>query len=236
MKDVLIIKNITREGPGLLAMLLRKHGLTSDVVDLERGDVLPTLNHKALVVLGGPDSANDSSAKMQAELNFVRRAVDEAGVPYLGICLGMQVGVKALGGAVVKSPVKEVGLIDAAGDNFVVDLTAEGQESPLFAGLPTPLPVFHLHGETVELTSDMTVLGTGKYCHTQAVELAPRAYGIQSHFELTRDMLAEWAAHDPDLKPLDAETLKSRFDAAAADYTKIGLRIFGNFLSIANLI
>src|SRR3954468_16146854 len=98
---VLIVKNVTREGPGLLTGLLDHHEIGYDVVDLNRGDALPDpTSYAALVVLGGPDSANDQTAKMATELPAVKKAV-EAGMPYLGICLGLQVLVRAMGGKVV---------------------------------------------------------------------------------------------------------------------------------------
>lgn len=99
MADLLIVKNITREAPGLLARVLDEHNISYDVVDLDKGEPFPSpLTYKALVVLGGPDSANDATDKMQQELDQVRAAFT-AGLPYLGICLGLQVGVKAAGGA-----------------------------------------------------------------------------------------------------------------------------------------
>src|SRR5437868_3410493 len=104
---VLIVKNVTREGPGLLAVLLNRHEIGYDVVDLNMVDAFPDpTSYDALVVLGGPDSANDQTAKMTAELPAVKKAV-EAGMPYLGICLGLQVLVRAMGGKVVKNAVPE---------------------------------------------------------------------------------------------------------------------------------
>jgi hypothetical protein len=65
MNDVLIVKNISREGPGLLERILVEAGLTATVVDLDKGESFPSpLGYKALVVLGGPDSANDTTDKM----------------------------------------------------------------------------------------------------------------------------------------------------------------------------
>lgn len=235
MKDLLIIKNITREGPGLLESLLDDHKLSYDIVDLDKGEALPAFDHLALIVLGGPDSANDQTPKMTGELDLVRRAI-EAGTPYLGICLGLQVAVKALGGAIVRSPVKEVGLVDPDGQAFVVELTEAGSQDALFLGLPKVLSVFHLHGETVELTPGMTLLAQGKYCQSQILKLAPKAYGIQSHFELTPEMLGVWAAEDPDLAPLGRGALLEQFKKIEDDYTQIGRTIFTNFLAVAGLI
>jgi GMP synthase-like glutamine amidotransferase len=72
MEDVLIIKNISHEGPGLLADILTENNLSSRVVDLDAGEAFPDPNgFKAVIVLGGPDSANDTTLKMQTELTHL---------------------------------------------------------------------------------------------------------------------------------------------------------------------
>ena len=235
MSELLIVKNIPREGPGLLEGLLQEEGLDYDLIDLESGDTIPSPNdYKAMVVLGGPDSANDSTPKMTAELEKIKTAL-EANIPYLGICLGMQVLVKAAGGEVVKAENKEVGFIDPSGVQYDIQVTDEGKRSPLLVGLPDNLEVFHLHGETVVLTEKMTLLGTGRYCKNQIVQVSPTAYGIQSHFELTPEMLVAWAEQDPDLVPLGKEKLVADYEAIKDNYTAIGRTILSNFLKLAGL-
>jgi len=229
------MQNITREGPGLLEQVLRDEDVAFDVVDLDQGQELPSLDgYKALVVLGGPDSANDVTAKMTGELARIKEALN-AGMPYLGICLGLQTLVKAAGGKVVPGQVKEVGFIDPDNNQHTVTVTDEGKTDPLLADLPEVLDVFQLHGETVELTPDMTVLATGKFCRNQIVRVALNAYGIQSHFELTPEMLAVWAAHDSDLTPIGRDKLEADFRAIEQSYTTIGQTLLCNFLSIAEL-
>ncbi len=235
MAEVLIVQNITRERPGLLDQVLKKKGIPYDLVDLDAGEMFPDPRaYKAVVVLGGPDSANDTTNKMTAELAQIQLALD-AGVPYLGICLGLQTAVKAAGGRVVPGREKEIGLVDAQGAPYAVQLTEVGRTDPLFANLPTTLAVFQLHGETVELSPDMELLATGTHCQNQIVRIADRAYGIQSHFELTPDMLAVWAAEDPDLQPIGLESLKRAFERIREDYTNIGEALLTNFLHIAGL-
>lgn len=236
MNKVLIVKNISHEGPGLLAGLLEKHDLSYDLIDLDEGEAFPSPSgYKAVVVLGGPDSANDSTDKMSAELERIREILD-TGIPYLGVCLGLQTMVKAGGGTVVPAKTKEHGFIGPDGNNFTVELTDAGKSDPLFADLDAALEVFHLHGETVELANDMKLLATGKFCNNQIVKLGENAYGIQSHFELTAEMLSVWARNDPDLAPIGEEKLTSDFKKIKDAYTQTGNRIFSNFLKIAGLI
>lgn len=235
MSELLIVQNISREGPGLLEQVLRDEGVTFDLVDLDKGQDMPSLDgYKALVVLGGPDSANDDTIKMTTELSRIKDGLD-ADIPYLGICLGLQALVKAAGGKVIPGEVKEVGFIDPDNNQYTVAVTDEGKTDPLLAGLPETLDVFQLHGETVELTPDMTVLATGKFCKNQIVRVADKAYGIQSHFELTPEMLAVWAEQDPDLIPIGKDKLQADFEAIKHSYTNIGQTLLRNFLRIAKL-
>jgi GMP synthase (glutamine-hydrolysing) len=238
---VLIIQNITREGPGLLSRLLDEVAVGYDIADLSAGDTFPDpTKYAALVVLGGPDSANDTTQKMAGELAQVKKAFD-AGVPFLGICLGLQVAVKVMGGSVVKSPVKEIGLSTPDGVPYSVSLTslaltALGRKDPLFVGLTNHFRVFQLHGETVDLTDSMQLLAVGQECHNQIVKFRRNAYGIQSHFELTRGMLIEWIKADPDLKPIGEQKLLAEFGEIEEVYTLTGLALLSNFLHIAGVI
>ena len=204
------------------------------VVDLDQGEALPDNpnSYGAVVVCGGPDSANDDTDKMKEELAFISKVL-EANLPYIGVCLGLQALVKAAGGRVIKSPLKEVGFKDPEGAQFEIELTTAGMVDPLFKSLETPFDVFHLHGETVEITNTMSVLGTGKHCTNQIVKVGESAYGIQCHFELTLEMFEVWLQEDADLLELDSSQLKKDFAAIQDSYTQTGNTLFTNFLNIA---
>lgn len=234
MKQILIIQN-SHEEAGVLEILLNERNIPHTVQRLNETVVEPLENsnkYGAIVVLGGPDSANDDTKKMHSELAFIRQALAQ-NVPYLGICLGLQTLVKAAGGVVVKNPTREVGLRDPNGKASMINLTSEGKNDPLFAGLTDQFHVFHLHGETVEITPSMMLLGTGPFCHNQVVRVAERAYGLQCHFELTPEMFEDWVTSDPDLLLLDTEKLRSDFANIKEEYTNVGRKLFENFLHIA---
>lgn len=233
MNEVLIVKNITREGPGILEEELRARGVAYTVIDLDSGQNLPKgKDFGAIIVLGGPDSANDQNEKIMGELAYIREQLAQ-GTPYLGICLGLQLLVKAAGGNVVMSPVKEIGFMDPEGGRFQVELTEAGGESPLFEGLSTTFSVFHLHGETVELTEDMKLLATGQFCRNQIVLVGKSAFGIQCHFELTPSMFETWVQEDEDLMKLDGDKLRKEFADIQEEYQQVGQKLFSNFLNIA---
>lgn len=232
-KEILIVKNISEEGPGLLEELLQERGIGYQVADLQQGELFPPVeNFGAIVVLGGPDSANDCNEKMENELARIAEVI-ALQIPYLGICLGLQTLVKAAGGKVVKNPMKEIGFIDPDGNPFAVELTSEGKRDPMFEGLDHSFEVFHLHGETVELTAGCTLLGVGRLCPNQIVRVGPNAYGIQCHFELTAEMFGVWLNEDADLLLLDKEVLQAQFESIRVKYTHVGRQLFHNFLKLA---
>ena len=235
MSQVLLVKNISREGPGLLEGILRGRNISYDLVDLAAGEAFPApAGYKAVIVFGGPDSANDTTEKMTAELGRIKEVLDQ-NIPYLGICLGLQTLVKAAGGEVLKAPVREIGFVDAEGVPYQVDVTEAGKAAPLFAGLTSPLHVFQLHGETVALTPDMSLLATAKTCQNQVVRVGKNAYGIQPHFELTPDMLQVWGTEDPDLIPIGLPKLNEQFAAIQTQYEQIGKTLFNNFLDVVGV-
>jgi GMP synthase (glutamine-hydrolysing) len=77
---------------GVYGEVLAERGLDVDVVRLHENESLPDWRaYDALVVMGGPMSAYDEAEHpwLHDEKTAIREAV-EAGVPYLGVCLGSQ--------------------------------------------------------------------------------------------------------------------------------------------------
>ena len=232
-QKVLIVKNISREGPGLLELVLKDENIPFNIVDLNEGKRFPDpREYSAVFVFGGPDSANDQTDKMREELKIIKQAVD-AGIPYFGVCLGMQTLVKAAGGEVYKHDAQEIGLRDSEGNYFEIDLTNEGKKDPIFIGLKSPLKIFHLHGETVGLGDGMKLLATGKYCRNQVVKIGNNVYGFQGHLELTDSMLEDWITQDPDLKSVNAASLRFDYNTISSEYQNNGRTILNNFLELA---
>lgn len=233
---VLIVKNIAREGAGLLVERLNSQRISFDIADLDKGEDFPEpKGYSVVFVFGGPDSANDTTPKIKKELKRVTEAI-KAGVPYFGVCLGMQILVKAGGGEIFKNEVKEIGWRDQEGKYFEIELTKAGKQDPLFSGLSSSLKVFHLHGETVRLTDRMKLLATGKHCKNQVVKINSNAYGFQGHIELTSLMFEEWVSQEPDLRLSDKIALSKDYSKIKNEYEFNGRKIFDNFLSVTGVI
>ena len=234
-KKVLIVQNIARESAGLIEEVMDKRNYESDMVDVNKKDFPEPSKYDAVIVLGGPDSANDKTPKMLNELQRIREILDSE-IPYFGVCLGMQTLVKANGGEVYKNTVKEIGFRAPDGNYFEIDLTNEGKKDPLFRGITSPLKIFHLHGETVSLRNGMSLLATGRHCRNQVVKVGKTAYGFQGHLELNKQTLEKWIKEDSDLNSISASHLRSDFKKLKAEYQNNGRIILTNFLKIAGLI
>lgn len=233
---LLIVQNISHEGPGILEELLNEYEIAFEQYDLSKGESLPDPSTCAgMVVLGGPQSANDANAQITGELKAIRAALN-AGVPYLGICLGLQLLVKAAGGEVVRCHRKEIGFREPDGEPFMAELTETGRTDALFRGMPEQLRVFQLHGETVELAEGMALLATGRGCKHQVVRVGNNAWGLQCHFEMTPAMFESWLGIDADLRTMNREELLAEFEAISAGYAETGRAILLNFLAVTGLV
>lgn len=182
---VAVLLHDPAEPAGLIDGLLSAMGHSATVVRLDETNEVPGgLDEAALVLMGGPMSANDEVGHpwLASEKALVRRVVG-AGRPVLGVCLGAQMIASALGARVYASD-REVGWRTLKG--------VPG--NPIF---PPAFPAFELHGETFDLPAGAAVvLATGDRVPHQAFTVGS-AVGLQFHLEATAPMIAAWSASLP---------------------------------------
>ncbi|MFG1344592.1 type 1 glutamine amidotransferase [Xanthobacter autotrophicus DSM 431] len=185
---VLVFQHVPEEHPGSFRDLMQADGVTWDPIELDAGEAIPALEgYDALMVFGGPMDVwqEEEHPWLVAEKAAIRAWIG-AGKPYLGICLGHQLLADALGGRVGLMPGPEVGVTD-------VSLTQAGRASPLFQGLPDTFPTLQWHGAAVQAPPPGgVILAQNAHCPIQALQVGPRAFGIQYHVELTDETVPEW--------------------------------------------
>jgi GMP synthase (glutamine-hydrolysing) len=227
---VLVLKNNLHEGPGILSGILKNRDIVADIVEYNGRVPLPSLSaYAAVFMLGGPESANDLTKKMQGTIGFVREII-RSDIPYFGICLGMQVLVKATGGQVNRCKKDEIGWRDSKKEYYRIYMNDLGRNDPLFAGIGGSIPLFQLHGEMAEPSIVGEVLGFGDDCPVQVVKEGRLAYGIQGHIEIDEPLLNTLIREDPHLSSLDSGKILSDYHDIREEYTTNGTRILSNFL------
>ncbi len=181
MSDVLVIQNTRIEGSGVLGELLKSDGFKIKSVFAKK-EQISSNDSSLLIVLGGPQSVNDSLTFLRDEEQLIRNFVSKE-KPVLGICLGSQLIAKAFGANVHPSEKKEIGFYD--------DLVINDTNSNLFSGFKNPFTVFHWHGDTFELPKHSVRLVHSKNYQNQAFQLQT-AVGLQFHLEVDANMVNLW--------------------------------------------
>jgi GMP synthase-like glutamine amidotransferase len=185
--NLLIVKHVDIEGPGLIEDCLRQEKIPYQVLSLESGLHLPKLDNLThIVFLGGPMNVyeEDRYPFLIEEDLFIKEAI-QRGKSILGICLGAQLIAKALGAKVFKASAKEIGWYD-------VSLTRIGSIDPFFSHLPRTFSVFQWHEDTFEIPHGAILIATSSVVPHQAFRYGDNAYGLQFHIEVTQDIIREW--------------------------------------------
>jgi len=178
-----------------------------------------------LIIMGGPQSANDPDPGLAGEMRLIGEAV-EKGVPTLGVCLGAQLIAKTLGARVYRNPAKEIGWAP-------VYFTEDAKLDPLFGGFASPTTFFHWHGETFDLPEGARWLACSDLCRHQAFRYGTNVYGVQFHPEIQPEMIVDWSAQPANCG--DVESLGAPIDPHAVDSAPLARTVLDAWLSLAGL-
>jgi GMP synthase (glutamine-hydrolysing) len=201
-RPVLVLTHVAHEGPGLIARALDGRAISTRTVVADPAPRLPAVADLAgLVVMGGPQDADDVAGHpgLAAEQRLLAEAVD-AGVPTLGVCLGMQLLALALGAPLHRRHGTEIGFAP-------VDVVAH---DPLLAAAGARPTVLHWHSDAVDLPSGATLLASNEVTPVQAFR-AGSAVGVQFHLEVEPTLLDLWLdtpVMTADLEPGDADAVR----------------------------
>ena len=194
-KPVAVFQHSPEAGPGYFADWLAQQRIPMQPVRIDRGESVPVRSDSfsGLCFMGGPMSANDALPWIAQELALIRDA-DTRGIPVIGHCLGGQLLACALGGAVTRNPVKEIGwgrLRVTNADTARAWLGAERTDEPEF---------FQWHGDAFSLPPGAVNFLASDLCGNQAFVIERHGYahlGMQFHCEMTPALVQDWAT-DPE--------------------------------------
>jgi GMP synthase (glutamine-hydrolysing) len=156
----------------LIARRVREQHVYCEIV---RHDItaerIRTLAPRGIILSGGPASVYEAGAPQCDPRIF------SLGIPVLGICYGMQLACKALGGTVGQAKAREYG-------RAVCDVITADE---LFNGVPQHTEVWMSHGDQVDrVSSDFLPLASTPTCPLAAVKHATLpVFGLQFHPEVT---------------------------------------------------
>ena len=156
----------------LIARRVREQNVYCEIVRHDiSADRVRELAPKGLILSGGPASVNAAGAPMCDPGLF------ELGIPVLGICYGMQLACKALGGRVDSAPSREYGRAQC---------TVTGDDD-LFAQVSPKTQVWMSHGDQVaQIADSFAPLASTSTCPYAAVKHKQLPiYGLQFHPEVT---------------------------------------------------
>ncbi|HEY83074.1 MAG TPA: glutamine-hydrolyzing GMP synthase [Dehalococcoidia bacterium] len=137
------------------------------------------LNPRGFILSGGPSSVYEPGAPLAPAYIY------ESHLPILGICYGMQVITKQLGGLVAPGAKREYG-------HAILHLS--DPDSPLFAGLPPSTPVWMSHGDKIEeMPPGFTALAYTENSPIAVMGDGDGIFGLQFHPEV---------AHTPEGKTI----------------------------------
>ncbi len=202
MRPLLIFRHIACEGPGYLAEVLERNDVPCELIRIDAGEPVPAGigDASGLVFMGGPMSVNDSLAWISPEMALIREAA-AADLPVLGHCLGGQLISKALGGAVTKNPVKEIG--------WHAVRPADGPvASEWLRDIQWPQELFHWHGETFSLPEGAQPLLQSEHCPHQGFVIG-NTLALQCHIEMTAELVRTWTQEYQDELQSPSETVQS---------------------------
>ena len=164
----------------LIARRIREAGVYCELRDPDISDAdIIAYSPRGIILSGGPDSTISDAAPNAP------KAVFTCGVPVLGICYGMQIMAKQLGGQVEPSTHREFGYaqIRAHGHS---NLLREIQDHTTSEGYGL-LDVWMSHGDRVtELPENFKVIASSESAPFSGMANEEKGfYGVQFHPEVT---------------------------------------------------
>lgn len=221
-----IIQNDPEVPAGIVGDELQRRGVEQFVVRLYAGEPLPEASSaRGIIVLGGAMGANDDARFIfLAGLKQFIGDVVRREIPFLGICLGGQLLSIATGGELTSNFQGEKG-------TCMISLTDEGRRDPLFQGIESSFVSFQWHNDSFSIPPGGVRLASTATCRNQAFRIGEKAWGLQFHPEVNRNIVREWSLWTPDTAA-QCDEFVANFQECEEAYRVVSRRLVENFLEI----
>ncbi|MBI14791.1 MAG: glutamine-hydrolyzing GMP synthase [Chloroflexi bacterium] len=170
-RESLVVIDFGSQYSRLITRRVRENQVYCEIIQhTSSWEEVSKLNPKGIILSGGPASVYDEDAPLAPAWVY------DCGLPVLGICYGMQVMAHQLGGKVAPSNSREYG-------HSVVNQNGAGE--PLFYGLPTSIPVWMSHADSItELPPGFTSKAYTDNAPVAMIKNDNNLLGIQFHPEV----------------------------------------------------
>lgn len=214
---------------GSFEAVIRAERIGFDYLETPTEAALPRSfeEYSHLMILGGSMGAHEDHRRfLGEEIRLIERALARS-MPLLGVCLGAQLLVRALGGTVY--PAKnhgEKGWCD-------LQLTPAGEKDALLGLFPKSSRVFQWHDDTFDLPEQCLHLAGSAICPVQAFTYGANAYGLQFHLEVDPAIIERWLREFREQAgKLDADALRQESARRLPAYQALSHAFIKRFFQI----
>ena len=185
MKPIAIFQHTEVGAPGSIPALLNELGLSTQLVPIADGAAVPkdASQFAGLVLMGGYMSVHDDLPWIGEELLLIQQAVQQ-GIPVIGHCLGSQLLATALGAQVTRNAQPEMGW------NRIAAASSRQAQEWFGPQAGQELLTFQWHGDTFGIPPGAERIASSVYCENQAFVVDGLHLGIQSHLEMTPELIS----------------------------------------------
>ena len=170
--DTILILDFGGQYSQLIARRVRECSVYSMIVPFDISiEEIKSINPKGIIFSGGPSSVYEKDAP------FCTKEIFDLEIPVLGICYGMQLISKMLGGEVEKAEKREYGITDVK-----IDLN-----SNIFSNMSTSNQFLMSHTDVVKkVANGFRIIANTSSCNIAGIENKDKKiYGLQFHPEVS---------------------------------------------------
>ncbi|MFO7773690.1 MAG: glutamine-hydrolyzing GMP synthase [Dehalococcoidia bacterium] len=170
-RETIVVLDFGSQTSMLIARRVRECQVYCELVPHDTPwEKIAPLNPRGFILSGGPGSVYDAGAPLPLPYVY------ESHLPVMGICYGMLAVAHHLGGQVVRGGKHEYG-------HTILHISAD--DCPLFAGLPSSLPVWMSHGDQItELPPGFRALAYSENSPFAVIGSDSTIFGLQFHPEV----------------------------------------------------
>ncbi len=177
--NIHIFQHVPFEGPATIRDWAIIKGHKFKITEFYKTFTLPEINKvDFLIIMGGPMSFDEYERYpwLKDEIEFIKLAIGK-NKAVIGICLGAQLIVRALGGTAKHGREKEIGW-------YPVTFNKNALQQSGFDFIPEEMVVFHWHTDTFDMPHGALHLASSGAYPNQAYFYKDRVLGLQFHCEI----------------------------------------------------